>query len=134
VFGGGVDYEEASDRMVRLLYEALDAGLDGRERPEPLTLAQHHCTDDLIGPTGQVQPTLRYTFHYTALEIDSATFAESATATWQANGMRVSDQDRPRLFRRFAVSDDGFRFNLTINEEIDQISIRGSGPCVDPPD
>jgi hypothetical protein len=133
-FGRGMDYEEASDTMVRLLNEGLDAGLDGRERPESLGLGQHNCTDDLIGPTDEVGPTLRYTFHYTALGIDSATFAESVTETWRAKGMRIATQDRPRVYQRFAVSDDGFRFSLIINEEIDQISIGGSGPCVDPPE
>jgi predicted small secreted protein len=134
VFGGGMDYDEASDTVVRLVNEALDAGLAGKARPEPLGFGPHHCTDDLIGPTGEVRPNLHYTFHYTALGIDSAAFAESATESWLANGMRVTDQDRPRLFRRFAVSEDGFRIRLTINEEIDQITISGSGPCVDPPD
>lgn len=129
-----MDYEEASDTVVRLVNEALDAGLDGRERPEPLGFGNDHCTDSLIGPTSEISPGLSYSFPYTALGIDSATFAERASATWRANGMTVTDQDRPRLFRRFAVSEDGFRFNLTINEETDQISIVGSGPCVDPPD
>jgi hypothetical protein len=129
-----MDYEAASETVVRLVNEALDAGLDGRERPEPLGLGPDHCTDDLIGPTDKVRPNLNYTFHYAALGIDGASFAESATATWRANGMRVTDQDRPRLFRRFAVSEDGFRIRLTINEDIDQISISGSGPCVDPPE
>jgi hypothetical protein len=129
-----MDYEEASDTVVRLVNEALDAGLDGRERPEPLGFGNDPCTDSLLGPTSEISPGLSYSFPYTALGIDSAKFAESASATWRANGMRVTDQDRPRLFRRFAVSEDGYRFSLTINEETDHISIGGTGPCVDPPD
>lgn len=129
-----MDYDEASDMVVRLVNEALDAGLDGKERPEPLGLGSDHCTDGLLGPTDQVRPNFSYTFPYMAMGIDTATFAESVTANWRANGMRVRDQDRPRIFRRFAVSEDGYRLSLTINEEIDQISIGGSGPCVDPPD
>jgi len=129
-----MDYQEASDTMVRLVNEALDAGLDGRERPEPLGPGQKPCTDDLIGPTGEVRPNLSYLFPYTAVGIDSRTFAEQVTATWRAKGMRIAEQDRPRVFQRFAVSEDGFRFSLVINEETDQISIGGSGPCVDPPE
>lgn len=119
---------------MRLVNEALDAGLDGRERPEPLGLGPDNCTDSLIGPTNEVRPNFSYTFNYTDLGVDSGTFVENVIATWQAKGMRVTDHDRPRIFRRFAVSEDGYELSLTINEEIDQISIGGSGPCVDPPD
>jgi hypothetical protein len=129
-----MDYEEASDTVVRLVNEALDAGLDGRERPEPLGFGNYPCTDDLIGPTSEVSPGLSYSFPYTALGIDSETFAENATESWRAKGMRITTQDGPHVYQRFAISDDGFRFSLTINEEIDQISIGGSGPCVDPPE
>ncbi|HVL51586.1 MAG TPA: hypothetical protein VM754_08835 [Actinomycetota bacterium] len=129
-----MDYQEASDTVVQLVNEALDAGLDGKERPEPFGVGPKPCTDNLIGPTGEVSPDFGYAFPYTALGIDSTTFAEQATATWRAKDMRITSLDRPGIFRRFAVSEDGFRFSLTINEEIDQISIGGSGPCVDPPD
>jgi ADP-ribose pyrophosphatase YjhB (NUDIX family) len=134
LFGGGIDYDEASDTVVRLVNEALDAGLDGRERPEPLGFGNDPCTDDLIGPTSQVSPGLSYSFPYTALGIASETFAENATETWRAKGMEITVLDSPRLFERFAVSEEGYRFSLTINEETDHISIGGSGPCVDPPE
>lgn len=133
-FGVRIDYGEASDTVVRLVNEALDAGLDGRQRPEQLGFGDDPCTDDLIGPTSQVSPGLSYSFPYTALGIDGRTFADSVTETWRAKGMTIIDQDRPGHFRRFAVSEDGYRFSVTINEEIDQISIGGSGPCVDPPE
>lgn len=35
VFGGDVDYEDASDTVVRLVDEALDAGLDGWLSDQP---------------------------------------------------------------------------------------------------
>ncbi len=133
VFGGGVDYEEARETVVRLVNEALDAGLDGRERPEPLGFGNDPCTDNLIGPTSEVRPDIGYSFPYAALGIDSETFAEKTTETWRARGMAITELDSPGLYERFAVSEDGYRFSLTINEEIDQISIGGSGPCVDPP-
>lgn len=129
-----MDYREASETVVRLTNEALDAGLEGKQRPEPLGFGQDHCSDGLIGPTGEVRPDIGYSFPFTDLGINSSTFAEKATASWRARGMAITTQDRPRVFQRFAVSDDGFRFSLTINEETDQISIGGSGPCVDPPD
>lgn len=129
-----MDYEEASDTVVRLVNEALDAGLDGRERPEPLGFGNDHCTDNLIGPTGEVRPDLGYSFPYAALGINSEAFAENATETWRARGMAITVLDSPGLYERFAVSEDGYRFSLTINEESDHISIGGSGPCVDPPD
>jgi hypothetical protein len=134
VFGGGVDYEEASDTVVRLVNDALDAGLDGRERPDPLGFGNDPCSDRLIGPTSEVRPDIGYSFPYSALGIDSGTFAENATETWRSKGMAITELDSPGLYERFAVSEDGYRFSLTINEEIDQISIGGSGPCVDPPE
>lgn len=129
-----MDYDEASETVVRLVNEALDAGLDGKKRPDPLGFGQDNCTDDLTGPTGKVRPNLSYSFPYTELGIDTERFAENGTATWREEGMEITEQDRPSFFRRFAVSEDGYRFSLTINEEIDQISIGGSGPCVEPPD
>jgi hypothetical protein len=91
--GGDIDYEEASDTVVRLVNEALDAGLEGRERPEPLGFGNDPCTDDLIGPTSQVRPDLGYSFPYAALGIDSETFAEKATETWRAKGMAITELD-----------------------------------------
>jgi hypothetical protein len=129
-----MDYQEASETVVRHVNEALDAGLGGKIRPEPLGFGQDNCTDDLIGPTGKVQPNLSYSFPYSDLGIDAATFADKATATWREKGMTITELDRSRILRRFAVSEDGFRFSLTINQDIDQISIGGSGPCVDPPE
>lgn len=129
-----MDYQEASETVVRLTNEALDAGLQGKDRPDPLGFGQDNCTDDLTGPTGEVSPDIGYAFAYTALGIDSKGFAERATETWRAKGMKITTQDRGRVIQRFAVSDEGFRFALTINEEIDQISIGGSGPCVEPPE
>ncbi len=37
--------------------------------------------------------------------------------------MKIAEADNPGILNRFAVSDDGFRFSITVNQEANQVYI-----------
>jgi hypothetical protein len=129
-----MDHTQASDRLVELVNDALDAGLQGSPRPEPIPLGYDTCTDDILGPTSQARPTFEYVFALSELPREASSFAEKATDAWENKGMDISREDSEGILSGFAVSDDGFHLSLTVNTKEDQVYIGGSGPCVDPPD
>lgn len=130
---GDISHEEASDRVIEGVNQALDAGLQGKPRPEATPLSYRICTDDL-GLDDRATPTFSYVFPLTFLGSDGSAFGEKATAVWKSQGMKITEADNPGILNRFAVSDDGFRFSITVNQEANQVYIGGSGPCVDPPE
>lgn len=132
---GGMNHEQASTKLMMLVDSGLDAGLNGRDRPQPDPLGYDACTDDLLGPTGEARPAYSYLFQYSVLGDDGQAFADKVAGLWQNEGLRITaTKNDPNLIERFAVSDDGFHLSLAVNREIDQVYIGGSGPCVDPPE
>jgi hypothetical protein len=127
-------YDEARRNMIETVNEALKAGLQGRDMPDPLKTGDDICTDNLLGQSGDVRPTISYRFPYSTLGDMGASFAEEVTSVWRNRGMEITNTDGQGIFQRYAVSDDGFRYKMTANPEIDQVSIGGSGPCVNPPE
>jgi hypothetical protein len=130
---GDISHEDASDRVIEGVNEALDAGLQGKSRPAPTPLSYHICTDDL-GLDNRAMPTFSYVFPLTLLGSEGSAFGERATAVWKSHGMKITESDNAGVLNRFAVSDDGFRFSITVNQQANQVYIGGSGPCVDPPE
>ncbi len=129
-----MEHKQASDRLVGLVNEALDAGLQGNPRPEPIPLGYDTCTDDILGPTSQARPTFEYVFALSELPGEASSFAEEATGVWESKGMEISREDNGGILDGFAVSDDGFHLSLAVNTKENQVYIGGSGPCVDPPE
>lgn len=127
-----LDHAEAEERLVLLVNESLDAGLDGRARPSPIPPDDQICTDKELSPTGKVSSRFSYTFPYAELQIDGATFAEKSTDALRRQGMKIVVNDSPGTYQRFASSDEGFDLLITVLEAVDQIHVGGSGPCVDP--
>lgn len=106
-----------------------DYGGLGQLRPGATSLSYHVCTDDL-GLDDRATPTFSYLFPLTFLGSEGSAFGEKATAVWKSLGMKITEADNPGILNRFAVSDDGFRFSITVNQEANQVYIGGSGPCV----
>lgn len=128
-----MDFDEAKTRLIELVDGALDAGLEREKKPDPTPLGQYPCTDELIGPTSEVRAAFDYEFEYTLLD-NSEGFVERATEFWEKEGLKINNRDDSEAYRRFAVSDDGFSLTVQANRSLNQVSIGGSGPCVDPPD
>jgi hypothetical protein len=129
-----MDHEEASTRLVELVDEALEAALQGSARPEPTGLGYHPCTDDRLGSTGEANPTYDYRFQYELSQDAGPRFADRAAEVWQDEGLEITAaRDEPGLIERYAEG-EGFNLSLTVNREIGQVHIGGSGPCVDPPE
>lgn len=132
--GPSIDHDEAQDRLVSLVNESLDAGLQDRERPSPMPPSDLICTDKELAATGKVYSDFSYTFPYSALQIDGASFAEKSTDFLRKQGMEIVINDAPGRYQRFAESDDGFHVLISVLEDVDQIHVGGSGPCVEPPE
>lgn len=129
-----LEFEEANTMLINFVDGALDSGLQGAERPDqPISRSPKPCTDDLIGPTSEVSPTYDYLFEYTLLD-DGEGFVERVTEFWEKEGFTINKRDDAEAFRRFATSDDGFSVSVQANQALNQVSIGGSGPCVDPPE
>lgn len=129
-----VEHEQASRRLIQLVDEALEAGLQGKARPEPTGLGYHACTDDRLGPTGEANPTYDYRFQYDLLGDAGPEFADKAAEVWRNEGLEITAaRNDTGLIERYAEG-QGFNLSLTLNLEIGQVHIGGSGPCVDPPE
>lgn len=128
-----MDRKEAGDELIRLVNTALDAGIQGKSRPEATPLSFQRCTDDLLGPTDEAMPVFDYEFPYSFLGDDANGFEDRVTSAWEDEGMKITRDDDPEPLHRFAVSEGGFTLGLTVNSGSDQAYIGGSGPCVEAP-
>lgn len=128
-----MDFDEANKRLIELVDGALEAGLEREKKPDPIPLGQYPCTDEVLGPTSEMRAAFDYEFEYTLLE-DGEGFVERATEFWEKQGLTIENRDDADVHQRFAVSDDGFSLTVQANQRLNQVSIGGSGPCVDPPD
>lgn len=126
-----MSYQEASDRVIESVNEALDAGLQGRARPESTGPGSQLCTGDLVGPTDKVSPNYAFTFPLSHLGDAADSFADNVDTIWENRGMEIIRDDDPPVVRRFASTEEGFRFSVTVNREAEQVHLGGSGPCVD---
>lgn len=128
-----METEEANQRLIFLVDAALDAGLQGKPRPEPIPLDYHTCTDALLGPLGDVRPVFDYTFPLSVLGDDAGSFVERATDTLEAEGLRITSLDDERGYLRFA-SNENFNLKISALRTTGEVIIGGSGPCVAKPD
>lgn len=123
---------DAEKQLVLLVNEALEAGLQGKPRPSPFPVGKQVCTDQELSPTGEISSLFTYTFPFRERGIEGDRFANLVTATWRRNGMEIVTNDQPGSYHRFASSEEGFELSVSVLEDVDQITIGGSGPCLDP--
>lgn len=128
-----MEREVANERLVFLVDAALDAGLGGKPRPEPIPLDYDVCTDDLLGPIGEVRPVFDYSFPIGVLGDDVATFVETATGVWENEGLQIISRDDEDGFLRFA-SDENFHLKVSALRTTGEVIVGGSGPCVEESD
>jgi hypothetical protein len=128
-----MEREAANERLVFLVNAALDAGLQGRPKPEAIPLDYDVCTDDLLGPIGEVRPVFDYSFPLSVLGDDVAEFVEMATDVWETEGLQIINRDDEDGFLRFA-SDENFHLKVSALRTTGEVIVSGSGPCVKDPD
>lgn len=125
-------FEEATKELADLVAPAAEAAFAKSGAQPTITQEPDPCSDALLGPSDGLRPTLNYEISLSELS-DPQAFVLSAEAAWKTQGLDVSVDDYEGAISR-RVGRNGYRAQLLVHFENQEVSIAGSGPCADNPE